>query len=476
MFNSNATLTSLLGVDNGGLCTTPKTPEILNSLMALTNPLDNYNFTSTDAAQHMSPLNSNHQISQDSSHSSCSGSPLDSPAGSNTTPSVQQTCSQLIKAGLKLSIQSKRKMSSGDSSSGNEQSIGKHARKSITGDTSEDDTESRKSPKTGLTPEDEDRRRRRRERNKIAATKCRMKKRERTNNLVSESEQLETQNKEFRNQLQNLETERRKLLNMLDLHVTACIRPGGYNLPANARESPGQNYLNEQFLPELVCEQPQQIQNHAQQSRTAIPPMTTIKYSRNGQRNHSHTNGDLLPNGYCKPSPTTQEIGYLSSPTQDGSCLHTDLATQQQQHLQSTIIKTDYIPNCENSDGGTAVDNAADFVLKSELVDSQSPYTTVQSANRFLFETNCDNYDIKHSNNNNNNNNTNNNNTIDFHHQIATTPTNCSTFENLLIKTDFLPNDTELLAQFTDGTDPEFTDLDSGGVTAYAQINNGCLA
>jgi hypothetical protein len=35
-----------------------------------------------------------------------------------------------------------------------------------------------------LTAEDEERRRRRRERNKIAATKCRLKKRERTVNLV----------------------------------------------------------------------------------------------------------------------------------------------------------------------------------------------------------------------------------------------------------------------------------------------------
>lgn len=52
-----------------------------------------------------------------------------------------------------------------------------------------------------LTPEDEERRRRRRERNKIAATKCRMKKRERTVNLVTESEVLETQNIDLKAQL-----------------------------------------------------------------------------------------------------------------------------------------------------------------------------------------------------------------------------------------------------------------------------------
>lgn len=41
MYNSNLSLTvpPLLGID-GGVCTTPRTPEILNSLMAMTNPLE----------------------------------------------------------------------------------------------------------------------------------------------------------------------------------------------------------------------------------------------------------------------------------------------------------------------------------------------------------------------------------------------------------------------------------------------------
>lgn len=56
-------------------------------------------------------------------------------------------------------------------------------------------------PSPQLTPEDEERRRRRRERNKIAATKCRMKKRERTVNLVTESEVLENQNIDLKAQL-----------------------------------------------------------------------------------------------------------------------------------------------------------------------------------------------------------------------------------------------------------------------------------
>ncbi|KAJ8927964.1 hypothetical protein NQ314_019489 [Rhamnusium bicolor] len=73
-----------------------------------------------------------------------------------------------------------------------------------------------------LTPEDEERRRRRRERNKIAATKCRLKKRERTANLVHESETLETQNIDLKNQLQELQNQKRSLTEMLSLHRPQC--------------------------------------------------------------------------------------------------------------------------------------------------------------------------------------------------------------------------------------------------------------
>ena len=75
-----------------------------------------------------------------------------------------------------------------------------------------------------LTPEDEERRRRRRERNKIAATKCRLKKREKTVILVQESETLETQNHELKSQIQELETQRRRLVDMLNLHEPTCIK------------------------------------------------------------------------------------------------------------------------------------------------------------------------------------------------------------------------------------------------------------
>lgn len=83
-------------------CTTPRTPEILNSLIAMTNPLDSYSFGNNIAKTSSKPPTN---LSSDSNSSS--SSQLESPT--TNPPSVQQTCSQLIKAGLKLSIEQKRK-------------------------------------------------------------------------------------------------------------------------------------------------------------------------------------------------------------------------------------------------------------------------------------------------------------------------------------------------------------------------------
>ncbi|XP_023014063.1 activating transcription factor 3 [Leptinotarsa decemlineata] len=187
--------------------TTPRTPEILNSLIAMTNPLDGYNFG--DAAK----KNSNLNMSSDS-NSSCS-SQVESPT--TNPPSVQHTCSQLIKAGLKLTIEQKRKQLSDGEDLLDLDMVAK-VRK-IECSESEDD---RIKTEPGLTPEDEERRRRRRERNKIAATKCRLKKRERTANLIHESETLETQNIELKTQLQELQGQKQSLMDMLSIHRPHC--------------------------------------------------------------------------------------------------------------------------------------------------------------------------------------------------------------------------------------------------------------
>ncbi|KAG7197337.1 hypothetical protein KM043_018449 [Ampulex compressa] len=167
---------------------TPRTPEIVNSLIAMTNPFEGYT----------------NEKSRDRTDSTSSGEP--------SPPSVQHTCSQLIKEGLKLTLQTKRRANgSGDESK----------KKTKKEDGSADDEE-----EDELTPEDEERRRRRRERNKIAATKCRLKKREKTVILVQESEILETQNHDLKSQIQELETQRRRLVDMLSLHGPTCLKQG----------------------------------------------------------------------------------------------------------------------------------------------------------------------------------------------------------------------------------------------------------
>ncbi|XP_077292757.1 activating transcription factor 3 [Arctopsyche grandis] len=210
---ANSLVSNLLAVESA--CTTPRTPEILNSLIAMTNPLDDYNYNASEKCATGGPRSVN------DSTSNSSGSPLGSPANSST-PSIQKTCSQLIKAGLKLSIESKRKMSGSDGSEGVCSKRLKKEEPYISDD--EYDDISLGNQTDGLTPEDEERRRRRRERNKIAATKCRLKKRERTVNLVSESENLETQNIDLKTQIQELEVQRRQLVDMLSHHSPTCLK------------------------------------------------------------------------------------------------------------------------------------------------------------------------------------------------------------------------------------------------------------
>ncbi|XP_011694633.1 PREDICTED: proto-oncogene c-Fos [Wasmannia auropunctata] len=191
----------LLGVTAAAAEVTPRTPEIVNSLIAMTNPFEGYG-------------SGNEKGMRDRTDSTSSGEP--------SPPSVQHTCSQLIKEGLKLTLQTKRRATSSSD-------YGQKKTKKEDGsgaDDEEEDEVSNNNNRAGLTPEDEERRRRRRERNKIAATKCRLKKREKTVILVQESEILETQNHDLKSQIQELETQRRRLVDMLSLHSPTCLKQG----------------------------------------------------------------------------------------------------------------------------------------------------------------------------------------------------------------------------------------------------------
>ncbi|XP_073349264.1 cyclic AMP-dependent transcription factor ATF-3 [Pagrus major] len=74
-----------------------------------------------------------------------------------------------------------------------------------------------------VTPQENERRKRRRERNKIAAAKCRNKKKEKTDCLQKESEKLETVNADLKAQIEELKQQKQQLVYMLNLHRPTCI-------------------------------------------------------------------------------------------------------------------------------------------------------------------------------------------------------------------------------------------------------------
>ncbi|KAJ8396158.1 hypothetical protein AAFF_G00020250 [Aldrovandia affinis] len=77
--------------------------------------------------------------------------------------------------------------------------------------------------KKEATPEEGERRKRRWERNKVAAAKCRNKKKEKTDCLQKESEKLESINAELKAQIEELKNQKQQLVYMLNFHRPTCI-------------------------------------------------------------------------------------------------------------------------------------------------------------------------------------------------------------------------------------------------------------
>ncbi|KAK3867079.1 hypothetical protein Pcinc_027441 [Petrolisthes cinctipes] len=228
-------------------CTTPKTPEILNSLINLTSPPlpNSYSqyqnqveggvllsptsdlsspgeevVTNSLTTCDLTPVHVTHPMSVacgfpsgmggggglvgGSPGTSGIGGPLAgvSPPSTPDLPSpvntLEATKTALIKEGLKLQIRCKL------------QAAGVGTPESIL-----EDTKFIKDEDCCLTEEDEERRRRRRERNKIAATKCRNKKKEKTIVLMSESETVEDINYKLKTEIQRLQSEKNNLEKLL---------------------------------------------------------------------------------------------------------------------------------------------------------------------------------------------------------------------------------------------------------------------
>ncbi|KAM9495797.1 cyclic AMP-dependent transcription factor ATF-3 [Clarias gariepinus] len=136
--------------------------------------------------------------------------PCLSPPGSLTLDDFTHF-SPLVKEELRYAIQNRR-LSGGMSTAGT----------SCSGSGSERYPEPL-GAKSEFTAEELNRRKRRRERNKIAAAKCRNKKKEKTDGLQKESEKLESLNAELKAQIEELKNQKQQLVYMLNLHRPTCI-------------------------------------------------------------------------------------------------------------------------------------------------------------------------------------------------------------------------------------------------------------
>ncbi|XP_070578098.1 cyclic AMP-dependent transcription factor ATF-3-like isoform X2 [Ptychodera flava] len=75
-----------------------------------------------------------------------------------------------------------------------------------------------------LSPEEEQKRHERRERNRLAATKCRNKKRDHMLTLEKETHKLEVQKEFLLDQVEKLQREKEELTFLLDAHLIQCTR------------------------------------------------------------------------------------------------------------------------------------------------------------------------------------------------------------------------------------------------------------
>lgn len=290
-------------------CSIPNTPDVINSIMSLMDPFQHFpgngSLVSEDSSgSTCSPVSTCSSVSTCSPVSTCP--PVSTCSPVSPTARMPSICSSLkIKEELKMAIRSKQKNAAtatatvtsacisgspvetiGPITSGACAMIvaatastglaasspgGGYAKKRRIDEEShgdddydDDDGDDVSSHGEGLTAEDEERRRRRRERNKIAATKCRLKKREKTTNLMQESNVLETKNYDLKSQIQELETQRNELMKMLSAHPCARRHPHQHHQQQHHQhqsQHQHQQQLQEQYAVEPYATDPYRHQH-----------------------------------------------------------------------------------------------------------------------------------------------------------------------------------------------------------------------
>ncbi|XP_071403054.1 fos-related antigen 2 isoform X1 [Centroberyx affinis] len=109
------------------------------------------------------------------------------------------------------------------------------------------DTRGRRKRDEQLTPEEEEKRRVRRERNKLAAAKCRNRRRELTEMLQGETEKLEEEKADLQKEIETLQKEKDKLEFMLVAHNPVC------KLPIEDRHQGGHHHHHHQQQQQQQC-------------------------------------------------------------------------------------------------------------------------------------------------------------------------------------------------------------------------------
>ncbi|KAM8971795.1 fos-related antigen 1 [Sarcophilus harrisii] len=88
-----------------------------------------------------------------------------------------------------------------------------------------------------ISPEEEERRRVRRERNKLAAAKCRNRRKELTDFLQAETDKLEGEKSELQKEIEDLQKQKERLELVLEAHRPVCKIPGEAEAEAEAAEA-----------------------------------------------------------------------------------------------------------------------------------------------------------------------------------------------------------------------------------------------
>lgn len=211
---------------------TPNTPELLNTLVNMqSGPFADYQAPPQQLPPTSSLAGNPNDYAPQALSSPDSSLDASSPTTSATTPStpgsgmsVQQYRSQFIKEGLKLKVRQKLGGSPTSPSFPEVGAVG--TKEELISPTQEEagTIPNVRIKSEHLTEDDMVRRMRRRERNKVAATKCRNKKKHRTVLLMKESDVLESQNKSLKNEITKLEAEKKRLMDVLSVHEPSCAK------------------------------------------------------------------------------------------------------------------------------------------------------------------------------------------------------------------------------------------------------------